>query len=219
MKGGTHIDLALAREVLATVIAAYCRLMAEAMPDVALVLRHSLKMRTFVRRHMRVQFKFNARVRREVLADNPALRRQVRFDLGGKMAMVKWERRRRYARAILAAKERNASDPYPDVPRPSFDRPAETRPRKRIKIWTHKTDRTKGYRMATIHTGKMDTPPMRPQKKTRSERREYGFYDHPIEVTASDLDANLYFNDGFQPPPPQSAPKPGHAPPIDRPPI
>ena len=219
MKGSTHIDLQLAREALAVVVLAYTRLIMAALPDTVLSLRYTRKLRGHVRRFTRMKLKFAARVRREALAENPNLRQQVRFDLGGTSAMVKWERRWRETRAMRKAKHGASSDPYAHIPRPSFDRTAPNIPRKRVKVWRPKTDRTEGYRLAAIPTGKMANPRRRPKIKTRLVKRDYELRDHPIEVTAQELHPSYDFYAGYWQPPTSGSASPGHAPPIDRPPI
>lgn len=219
MKGGTHIDLALARESLALVVLAYTRLMAVALPDTVLSLRYARKLRAHVRRFTRLKLKFIARVRREDLVTYPNLRKQVRFDLGGITAMVKWERRRRETKAMRRAIMIKADDPYAHVPRPAFDRPAAPRVRGVRKPWIPKTDRTNGYRLASIPTGVLETPRAAPKIKTRLVKRTYALRDHPIEVTADELRPDFVFSEAYNLPPTSGSAPSGHSPPIDRPPI
>ncbi len=196
----------------------YLRLMNRAMPDMKLVLRYAQRMQRMTRRMARHIYNLRQYERRELLRHDPNTRRRVHDDLGGKMAMVQWERRRREAKVVLCAA--SAKDPYPDAPRPSFDRPAKQYPRKTPCKWKPKTDRFGHYRLAVIKTGKMaNKPKPKPKCKQAQLKREYTMRCLPLEVTPDELRPTHTFSSGYSPPPNERALSSGHHPPIDRPPI
>ncbi len=197
----------------------YLRLMNRAMPDMKLVLRYAQRMQRMTRRMARHIYKLRQYERRELLRHDPNTRRRVHDDLGGKMAMVMWERRRREAKVVQSAAK--AGDPYPDAPRPSFDRPAKQYPRKTPCKWKPKTDRFGHYRLAVIKTGKMANKPKRPKPKRKETqvKLQYTMRCLPLEVTPDELRPTHRFSSGYSPPPGGGYPPSGHSPPIDRPPI
>ena len=198
----------------------YTRMMIGALPDTRKFLRLSQKLGVIVRRHTRIHHKLMVYVLREELSLCAKLRKRVLRELGGKMAMVEWERRRRDAKVMASCKAaRLAKGETRDWPRPSFDRPAVPRVRESPrKPWTAKTDRLGRFRMAVIKTGKRDSVAPNPKRRpvTYVQMRTVRF--HPVEVTTDDLRVDVYADDRF-PPPNTGSPSSGHAPPIDRPPI
>ncbi len=195
----------------------YLRLMNRAMPDMKLVLRYAQRMQRMTRRMARHIYNLRQYERRELLRHDPNTRRRVHDDLGGKVAMVQWERRRREAKVALSAS--STQDPYPEAPRPSFDRPAKQYPRKTPCKWKPKTDRFGHYRLAVIKTGQMKNPPKKPKRKETQVKRQYTMRCLPLEVTPYELRPTHRFSSGYSPPPNEIALSSGHHPPIDRPPI
>ncbi len=195
----------------------YLRLMNRAMPDMKLVLRYAQRMQRMTRRMARHIYKLRQYERRELLCHDPNVRRRVHDDLGGKLAMVQWERRRREAKVVQSAA--SATDPYPEAPRPSFDKPAKHYPRKTPCKWKPKTDRFGHYRLAVIKTGKLANKPKKPKPQKTDVKRRYEMRLLPLEVTPDELRPTHRFSSGYSPPPNESALSSGHHPPIDRPPI
>ncbi len=195
----------------------YLRLMNRAMPDMKLVLRYAQRMQRMTRRMARHIYNLRQYERRELLRYDPNVRRRVHDDLGGKVAMVLWERRRREAKVMQSAAR--AQDTYPEAPRPSFDRPAKPYPRKTPCKWKPKTDRFGHYRLAVIKTGKLASKSKRTKPKKTDVKRRYEMRQLPLEVTPDELRPNHQFSSGYSPPPDGGYPPSGHSPPIDRPPI
>ena len=224
MKTDSHITLDIAREALATIVMAYTRMMMAALPDTRKFLRLSQKLGVIVRRHTRIHHKLVAHILREDLSLCAKLRSRICRELGGKMAMVNWERRRRDAKVMASCKAaRLAKGEARDWPHPSFDRPApprlRTSPRK---PWSAKTDRLGHYRMAVIKIGTRDVsggrkPKVKRRPVTGVQRRTVKF--HPVQITSDDLHVDVYVDDRFPPPPNTGGQSSGHTPPIDRPPI
>ena len=224
MKTDSHITLEVARDALATIVMAYTRMMMAALPDTRKFLRLSQKLGVIVRRHTRIHHKLVAHILREDLSLCAKLRARVCRELGGKMAMVNWERRRRDAKVMASCRAaRLAKGETRDWPRLSFDRPAAPRIRRSArKPWSAKTDRLGHYRMAVIKTGtravsKTSKPKVKRRPVTSAQTRTVRF--HPVEVTTDDLRIDVYVDDRFPPPPNTGGQSSGHAPPIDRPPI
>ncbi len=208
--------------VMDVMILTYLRLIEGAGSDLKLVLTYAARMQRHVRRMTRMNYKFRLYERREALKHNPDLRKQVRYDLGGKAAMVLWERRRRGAMIVRA--NRNRPDPHPDIPMPDFAKPAKRYPRKTPCKWQPKTDRSGHYRLAAIKTGPMENPPKRKAKAPTNSNepkitRRYEMRFLPLEVTPDELRPTYVFSSGYSPPLNESALSNGHSPPIDRPPI
>ncbi len=230
MRDETHIEadaeaLSLTdyiTRVMDVMIMTYLRLIEGAGSDLKLVLKYAAQMQRYVRRMTRMNYKFRLYERREALKHSPDLRKQVRYDLGGKVAMVLWERRRRGA--MIERANRNRPDPYADVPMPDFDKPAKSYPRKTPCKWQPKTDRNGHYRLAVIKTGPMENPPKRKPKAPTNPTepkvtRRYEMRFLPLEVTPDEISPRPAFSSGYAPSPDGGFPPTGHAPPIDRPPI
>ena len=222
MKTDSHITLEFAREALATIVMVYTRMMIAALPDTRKFLRLSQKLGVIVRRHTRIHHKLVAHILREDLSLCAKLRARICRELGGKIAMVNWERRRRDAKVMASCRAaRLAKGETRDWPRPSFDKPAPPRIRKTPrKPWTAKTDRLGHFRMAVIKTGKRavsERPKPKRRPVTNIQRRTVKF--HPVEITTDDLRVDVYVDDRFPPPPNTGGQSSSHAPPIDRPPI
>ena len=221
MKTDSHITLEIAREALATIVMAYTRMMMAALPDTRKFLRLSQKLGVVVRRHTRIHHKLVAHILREDLSLCAKLRARVCRELGGKMAMVNWERRRRDAKVMASCRAaRLAKGETRDWPRPRFDKPAPPRIRQSPrKPWVAKTDRLGHYRMAVIETGKLEKIRTKPKRRHVTSVITRNVKFHPVEVTTDDLRIDVYVDDRFPPPQNQSSPSSGHAPRIDRPPI
>lgn len=183
MKSDSHTTLEVAREALKTIILAYARLIISALPDTRKALRYSQKLGMIVRRHTRLH------LLREDLSLSAKLRARVQRDLGGKMAMIKWERRRRDAKVLASCKAAKlAKGDVREWPRPAFDRTALKRERQSPrKPWAAKTDRYGHFRMAVIKTGKRDLVALNPRHRpvTNVQRRSVNF--RPVEITTDDL--------------------------------
>ncbi len=190
--------------LLSVITGAYLRLMNGAAGDAKAALRYAMQMQRMIRRTVRINYRFAQYERREALRHNPDLRRQVRYDLGGKMAMVKWERRRREAKVALSA--RNVKPAYSHIPMPDFAKPTKSYPRKTPCKWKPKTDRSGHYRLAAIKTGPMENPPKRKPKAPTNPTepkvtRRYEMRFLPLEVMPDEISPRPAMSSGYVTPP------------------
>ena len=221
VKSDSHKTLEVSRQALSAIVFAFMRCILAAPPGSPKMLRLLQKMSAAIRRHVRLNAKLYAHILREDLSRSPALRARICRELGGKMAMVNWEVRRRGARigGLSKTVQQKMDREYKFKPSakitPKAPRPKPSKPRKR---WQPRTDRFGEYRLAVIKTGQRTTRKMS-NLKTRRVNRTRTWRFHPVETTPDDLRVDVYFDDRFPPPSENGGPSAGHSPPIERPPI
>lgn len=223
----------LACAALGVIVTAYMRVIRSAMPDMDQVLWGALRLQRHVRRIARIAHRLRQHERRAALREDPALREQVRGDLGGVIAMTAWEVRRRRA-WVLASAQQAQGRIKPQAPpathattqargfAPDFgDTPTELERAHPQKRWRPKTDRNGDYRLAVI-------PTRRREKRCAHSRPGHAHHRHrsashvtgpmqlirprfdPLQVTPTDLASPHKFGEGADLPPIYAAP--GHSP-------